>query len=100
MVSGVQPDLVQQVENDLQSIMAGGTARDVDILLLTPYILRVLLAGFCWFMQTVSGSLCFTGLRFHKLRFHQVLCRKFLNFLVLFSSFYFLNSENGYSSAP
>jgi hypothetical protein len=23
---------VQQVENDLQSIMAGGTARDVDIL--------------------------------------------------------------------
>ena len=31
---GLQPDLVQQVENDLQSIMAGGTARDVDILLL------------------------------------------------------------------
>jgi hypothetical protein len=30
--SWVQPDLVQQVENDLISIMAGGTARDVDIL--------------------------------------------------------------------
>jgi len=28
----LNPDLVQQVENDLQSIMAGGTARDVDIL--------------------------------------------------------------------
>lgn len=29
----VQPDLVEQVENDLQNIMAGGSARDVDILL-------------------------------------------------------------------
>jgi hypothetical protein len=28
----VQPELVQQVENDLISIMAGGTAKDVDIL--------------------------------------------------------------------
>ncbi|XP_073394987.1 transcription initiation factor TFIID subunit 7-like isoform X2 [Physcomitrium patens] len=27
----LNPDLVQQVENDLQSIMAGGTARDVDV---------------------------------------------------------------------
>ncbi|BBN08312.1 transcription initiation factor TFIID subunit 7 [Marchantia polymorpha subsp. ruderalis] len=27
----LNPDLVQQVENDLQSIMAGGTARDVEI---------------------------------------------------------------------
>ncbi|KAG0585684.1 hypothetical protein M758_2G028800 [Ceratodon purpureus] len=27
----INPDLVQQVENDLQSIMAGGTARDVDV---------------------------------------------------------------------
>jgi len=32
----IQPDLVQQVENDLQSIMAGGTARDVDILFIRP----------------------------------------------------------------
>ncbi|CAM6124534.1 unnamed protein product [Calypogeia fissa] len=27
----LNPDLVQQVENDLTSIMAGGTARDVDV---------------------------------------------------------------------
>lgn len=27
----INPDLIQQVENDLQSIMAGGTARDVDV---------------------------------------------------------------------
>ncbi len=41
----MQPELVQQVENDLQSIMAGGTARDVDILFVYVVVFFLLSLG-------------------------------------------------------
>jgi hypothetical protein len=41
----LQPELVQQVENDLQSIMAGGTARDVDILFVYVVVFFLLSLG-------------------------------------------------------
>jgi transcription initiation factor TFIID subunit 7 len=41
----LNPELVQQVENDLQSIMAGGTARDVDILFVYVVVFFLLSLG-------------------------------------------------------